>query len=141
MIKQIKKDQLQARKDHDKVKSGVLTALVGEISIVGKNDGNRETTEEEAIKVITKFSKGVQEIISLTKGKNQESYDAAVKELEIYNKYLPTLMTEDELVKVIGLFLQTETNPNIGTVMKHLKTSFAGKYDGKMASKVIKEIL
>lgn len=147
MIKRIKQDQLSARKSKDKVTAGILTALIGEVSIVGKNDGNRETTDKEAIKVITKFAKGISETIDLVQKANisKEDIDAKVdilkNELKIYNSYLPNQLTEDDLTVSIGLFLQTEKEPNIGKVMGYLKSNFEGQYDGKMASKLIRELL
>jgi len=139
ILKQIKENQVQARKERDKFKTGVLTALAGEVAVVGKNNGNRETNDTEAIKVITKFAKGVEETINLVK--DEDKIKELEKELEIYKSYLPKQMTEEELVTKIGIFLQTETNPNMGSVMKYLKENFEGEYNGKMASKIVKELL
>jgi len=52
MINKIKTDNLTARKSRDKFTSCILTTLIGEISIIGTNDGKRETTNVEAIKVL-----------------------------------------------------------------------------------------
>ena len=126
-------------KDKNKFKTGILTALIGEISIVGINDGHRETTDAEAIKVIIKFAKGITETLALVKDKDK--IKELKEELKVYNSYLPVQMTEDDLVATIGLYLQIEQEPNIGKVMGHLKSNFAGQYDGKLASKIIRELL
>lgn len=141
ILKQIKKDRMQARKDKDKFTIGILTALEGEVSIVGINNGHRDTTDIEATKVITKFAKGINETIVLIGDSNKDKLEELKKELVIYNEYLPTQKTEEELIKEIGLYLQTEQRPNIGKVMGYLKSNFSGQYDGKMASKLIKELL
>jgi len=146
MLNKIKADNLTARKARDKFTSGILTTLIGEISIIGKNDGNRETTEPEAIKVITKFAKGVKETIEMITDGNDFNHLNAVtmekvntldKELKLYETYLPQLMSEDKLRKII-----TDLNlNNIGAIMGALNKSYKGKFDGSMASKLAKELL
>lgn len=140
----IKKDQMDARKAKDKQLSGYLTTLIGEVVIVGKNDGNRETTDVEAIKVVTKFKKGVDETIKIVK--DAEKLKELEYELMVYNKYLPTQMSDDELeqviVKIIDLESRTRTNNpltkrDMGVIMSKLKAQYDGQYDGKIASKLV----
>ncbi len=138
ILKQIKQDQLQARKNSDKFKAGVLTCLIGEIEIIGKNDGNRDTTDSETLKVVTKFKKGVNDTISLVNDKI--STDELMLEVSYYDEYLPTQMTEDELREYIIETIALGAT-NIGEVMKNMKMEINGQYDGKMASVLIKELL
>lgn len=144
VLETVKTDQMDARKSKDKVLAGLLTTLIGEIVIVGKNDGNRDTTDAEAIKVVTKFKKGVDETIKIVKDADK------LKELEyeamVYNKYLPTQMTDEQLeaaiVKLIDIESRTRTdNPlskrDMGVIMGQLKAQYDGQYDGKVASKIV----
>jgi uncharacterized protein YqeY len=130
----LKAENLTARKIKDKFTSGILTCLIGEIEIVGKNDGNRKTNDSEAIKVITKFKKGAEEILKA------KPSDEVKNEIKIYDTYLPKLMTEDELAKLISDMIDAWTNPNIGMIMSQLKKS-GYNYDGKMASSIIRTSL
>jgi hypothetical protein len=108
--------------------------LIGEIEIVGKNNGNRKTTDAEAVKVIQKFKKGAEEV------QKAKPSDEVLKEIEIYDTYLPKLMTEQELTELISDMIKSLPNPNIGMLMGQLKKS--GKdYDGKMASAIIRDLL
>ncbi len=148
MLKKIKKDILTARKNKDKETLGIISTLLAEIQMVGKNDGNRDTTDAEAITVITKFLKNLEETFNTYTGTTMEQFNEDKQglekffhEKEIYASYMPKQMSEDELIKEIGMFLQTETNPNMGSVMKFLKTNFQGRYNGKLASSVVKELL
>lgn len=42
LIVKIKHDQLVARKNRDQIESTLLTTLIGEADMVGKNNGNRD---------------------------------------------------------------------------------------------------
>ena len=150
ILGQIKQDQLKARKEKDKLKIGALTALMGEVSIIGINNGHRETTDIEAIKVITKFLKGANENLTLMSDSVMEAgagthfvnrLDQIKKEISIYENYLPKQMTEDEIAKAIGLFMGDNSDVNMGQVMGYLKKNFDGQFDGKMASNIVKNII
>jgi len=146
ILQDIKKKQLQARKDKDKELTSILSSLLTEVSIVCKNNGNRETTDNESVTVIKKFIKNAEySIESLQGSHNYENTQDRIKELQneisVYESFLPKQLSEEELEKIIGLFLGKETNPNMGSVMKHLKENYSGLYDGKVASNLAKEIL
>jgi hypothetical protein len=149
MLKRIKDEQLQARKNKDKVKGTILTTLYGECAIVGKNDGSRETTDEECLKVITKFLKNAKEIQSrlltnsLIEGGSDETTCRIINikdEINLYESFLPKQLTEEELTEHIKETIALGAN-NMGAVMKCLKQELPGLYDGKLASKITKELL
>jgi len=139
MLNRLKRDNLEARKNKDKFTAGILTCLIGDIEMVGKNDGNRKTTTPEAIKVIEKFHKITKSNIELA-----PDNDEFKRELEIYEKYLPKKMSEDELRKEIKDIIEANefnSMKDIGKVMGLLNTNFYGEYDGKMASTIVRELL
>ena len=135
LIERIKKDQLSARKIGDKELSAVLTTLMSEIAMVGKNAGNRETTDDEALKIVTKFKKGSDENFKLT------SNEKFSNESRIYEAYLPKMLTRDELTDIIKDIISHDSTVNMGKVMGFLSKQYAGQYDGKMASELIKGML
>lgn len=139
----IKKDNLVARKAKNSFLSGVLTTLVGEITAVGKNNGNRETTDDEAVKVLQKFKKNAEQTISLLKdkdisGSELSSYE---KEVSIYSGYLPSLMSEDELTYLIQDIISHDSDINLGKIMKFLNSQYKGQFDGRLASQIAKKLL
>ena len=145
LLKQIKSEQLKARKEKDKFTSGILTTLVGEITAVGKNAGNRETTNEETQKVITKFKKGVSDTIDLLlkngKEVNSEEILNLKKEVKIYEKFLPKMMSEKELENVIVNIISENSDINIGKIMGTLKSQYSGQYDGKTANQIARNLI
>jgi len=141
MIKRLKKELLEARKNKDEKRKSVLTALVSEAVMVGKNMGNRETTDAEALKIIQKFKKGAVETLGLL-DIGSEKYLKFQNEISIYDEFLPTQMTEEELKKETLGYLQVNPDKaNIGGVLAHFRQNFDGKYDGKELSKLVNEIL
>lgn len=139
LMTQLKTDQLQARKDRDTVKATLLTTLIGEAATIGKNDGNRETNDQEVIQVVKKFIKGMDETLAILNQRGDQNTAQAVElEKSILAAYLPQQMSAEQIKDALeksGLTL------NKGVCMKYLKDNFAGQYDGKQAAQVIDSLL
>ena len=144
LLEKIKQDNIAARKAKNTVKSALLTTLVSEISNIGKNDGNRETTEPESIAVVKKFIKGVDETLKALEFSSDGRVLVAQLEKEILESYLPTQLSEIELTAVVDQIISTlaDRSPKqMGVVMKRLKEMHDGRYEGKIASGIIKSRL
>ena len=145
LIAKIKSDQLAARKEQMAVKSALLTTLIGESEMIGKNAGNRETTDTEVVAVIKKFIKNIDETLGHLKDfPASYDYTRGVLEKQILEEYLPKQLTEAELrVAIFDVIANRLENSGIavnkGTVMKELKNGYAGQYDGKLASAIVSE--
>lgn len=143
LILQIKKDQLQARKNSQTAEATLLTTLLGEAAMIGKNAGNRETTDEEVVAVIKKFVKNNTELMGYAEAESN-AYLSARDENDFLSQYLPSQMTEEDIRVAVQTRIVTldEISPKLmGSVMKWLKDNYAGQYDGGLASKVVKELL
>ncbi len=141
ILEKIKKQQLQARKEKSPI-VGALTALMSEVAIVGKNNGNRETTDEEAVKVIKKFIKGINETIDLIK--DPEKLKLLKMELEIYNSFLPQIMNELETRAAVEKIINAlpEKSPKaMGQVMGTISKEYGTLIDRGLASQIVKEML
>jgi len=143
LLQQIKDDQLQARKNRDKDKISLLTTLIGEASMPGKNDGNRESTDDEVVAIVKKFIKNMTEITDIMPS-SVTAYVIAMNEIEMIEKYLPEQISGDKLVVAVKracLRAGAESVRDMGKVMKELKDAHNGCYDGKEASGIVKELL
>ena len=137
LIDTIKADQLQARKLRESLKATLLTTLIGEAEVIGKNDGNREVTDAEVVAVIKKFIKGIDETLRYL-GDNAPSQSQVVQsEKDMLEVYLPKQMTYEEILGAIHPVLFGTK----GQIMSHLKKNYEGQYDGKLAAKVIDELV
>lgn len=143
IIEQLKKDKLTAMKARERDRLTFITTLYSEIMMVGKSNGNRETTETEAINVIQKFVKGAEETIAIGE-KVGRDISKSKMELEILAQYMPKQMTDAEIkaaVDKIIAVLPEKTLKAMGIVMAQLKIRYSGQYDGKAASVIVKAAL
>lgn len=112
-----------------------ITTLLSDAERPGLDDGKRESTDAEVVKVVQKTISGITECL------NVEYDDLKHAEMNyITNEFLPQQMTdselEDEIIKIIH-----DGVSNMGQIMGKLKANFSGKYDGKTAAKITKELL
>ena len=142
LIVKIKQDQLVARKNRDQIESTLLTTLIGEAEMVGKNNGNRDPFDEEVISVVKKFLKGVNETIDIL---SRSGHDVSQfeKEREILDSYLPTQLTKEKLIVMLDSAVVdgtlVEDKSFKGAAMKWLKEHYSGQYDGPVAAAAIDE--
>ena len=142
LIVKIKQDQLVARKNRDQIESTLLTTLIGEAEMVGKNNGNRDPFDEEVISVVKKFLKGVNETIDILSRSGQD-VSQFEKEREILDSYLPTQLTKEKIIVMLDSAVVDGTLVDDksfkGAAMKWLKEHYSGQYDGRVAAAAIDE--
>lgn len=132
LMELIKTKQITARKA-GLTEASLLTTLLGEAAVIGKNAGNRETTDSEVVAVVKKFVKNIDETV---KALTERGVDASafLAERTVLEQFLPMQLSENYLIEV------AKCQPNMPAFMKHLKENFAGQYDGKLASTVAKSV-
>lgn len=138
LINQIKEEQIKARKNRDTFRATVLTTLYAEAAMVGKNDGNRETTDQETIAVVKKFLKGIADTME---ARGEGVATPLLYEKQILQGFLPTQYTGDELANIIIQVIADNGFNNMkqmGQVMKELNANYGGQFDGKEASTIVR---
>ena len=143
LIEQIKKDQLVARKDRNPPLASLLTTLIGEAEMVGKNVRNGAPTDKEVHATITKFMKGNAEIMNLFK-KGEAKYIVAEFENDILFAYRPQHLSQDELKAAVvqcAEEIDAQSPKQMGAVMKQLREKFSDRYDGRAASGFVRDYL
>lgn len=118
MIKELKAKTLELRKNRDPL-GKIMQYHIAEISKVGKNK-NRETTEDEAVQYVKKTVQKLKE----------DSHDPNTSEIEVLEKLLPSMASEEEVRK----FIESEgvDTLNKGAVMKAVRQQFGARVDMKM---------
>jgi uncharacterized protein YqeY len=143
LLERIRQDSLVARKARESDKALFLTTLLSEAGRVGKDDGNRESTDAEVTATVKKFIKNTEETLRVLPAGSSARVQPE-SELAILNAYLPRQASEDEVRAAIGRYVAelAERNPKqMGVVMGKLNAEFAGNFDKGIASKLVKEVL
>jgi len=147
IVNQLKQDQLQARKDRDADLASFLTTVFAEVVTVGKDDGNRETTDQETIAVLKRYIKRAEEMLTILAAsmpRPNAGTDAANFEIEVINRYLPKQLSEDELNVVIAQIIEARefiSMKDMGPTMQALKAMYEGTYDGATAVDIVRQQL
>lgn len=142
LLKKIQEASLEARKRKDVVRAELLVTLYAEAARIGKDAGNRESTDDEVQRTVRKFVKGVDEFLAVTTDSDRRSKLQAEK--EVLEALLPRMLSEDELGAAIGGIvagLTDKTPKAMGTIMAQLKARFGAAYDDATASRLAKAAL
>lgn len=126
LLERIKSAQYQSRVSRDVIKSKLLTTLIGELESENKRTG-KDITDDQVIAKLRKFLKNIEETIKLVPSNTTLGYEA-----EALKEFLPKQMNESEIMEA------TECCENFPEAMKWLKTHYAGRYDPRLAAKVLK---
>lgn len=131
MLKErINKDYMTAFKNKDVVAKNLLSVVKGEIQTIEKNTGVENMSDEDVLKILTKTSKSLKEMVS---GGNEQ----AIVELSIIESYLPTQMTKEEVTQKVTELVNSGVT-QMGAIMKEFSTL---PVDKKMVSEIVKELV
>ena len=135
LVDELSRANIEALKARDQVARAIYSVLIAKykaFAIELKAQG-KEATDADLVKKKKKTIKELDE--------EKESYEKAGRSEEVKNiltqkslieKYLPKLMSEEEIKKVIAS-LEDKSMPS---VMKHFKMNYDGKVDMSLVSKI-----
>ena len=136
---QISEECKQALLSREALKLSVLRMLLSELNYK-KIDIQRELTDEDIISVIRKEVKKRQEAIeSYIAGGRKDQAEQEAQEKVILEKYLPTLMSEDEIKKQIAEIKEISGLTDFGQIMRIVSPVFKGKADGSLVAQLVRE--
>jgi uncharacterized protein YqeY len=129
----INSDLVNAMKSKDTTTLNVLRVLKGEIQRAEQSSsGKIELSDADIVKLVKKSIDGINET-----GGNQV-------EIDVLEKYMPSQLSENDMECItIKLILNNKYNSSkdIGKIMNYFNENYGGQYDGKVLSKMVKDIL
>lgn len=145
LLSDIKSNLTEALKNRDSEKLSTLRLLISEINNFEIShyppSSKGKIGDEDVLSVIRRQVKTHKESIDLfEKGGRKDLVAKEQKELEILQAYLPKQLSEEEVRGVVKRVIDsgaTEFGKIMGTVMKEI----AGRMDGTVVSKIVKEEL
>ncbi|MCH4207492.1 MAG: GatB/YqeY domain-containing protein [Solobacterium sp.] len=144
LLTQFRKENMQAMKDHDTLKKGVLSLLISAIALAEKESGKTLTREEELV-FVQKELKQTEESLAETPASRQDLIDETNKKIEMLKGYLPRQLDEAEIKTAIETIMSEKNLEPVkksqGPIMKEMMARYKGQTDGKLVNKVLATIL
>lgn len=143
LIETLRRDQLTARKNKEADTASLLTTLISEAAMVGKNADNRESTDDEVLATIRKFVKNATETrTALMVGAGSPDAIAKVDaEIAVLTGYLPQQLDQKQLTRLIEDFVERTPGAQMKDVMGFLSREHKGLYDGKAANGIATAVI
>ena len=127
----INTDYIKYLKSKDIVAKNLLSVVKGEVQTLEKNIGVIDLPDVEIVKILSKISKGLKEIILSDINNSTYKY-----ELSIIEGYLPKLMSKEEIIQKIQTLISSGII-DIGGMMREFSSLPADK---KIVSELIKSM-
>jgi len=140
----IRKDMFEEVKSGNTVKSDILKLVLADI----KNEEialDKDLTEEEIITVLRRREKKSKDSISeFSKIGRNELVERETEQLQTIQKYLPTLMSEEEITEVVKRIIEEKRVSGVqsmGLVMGMVMKELNGKADGNTVKTIVQSLL
>ena len=137
VVEKLKVESLRLRKERSPIAASITFAL-SEIEKIGKNNGNRATTNDEAVKVVQKLIATIDENLKLDIDDGRRV--ALNYEKQILQSVLPQMVPEDEIREAMHSNFNVLTPPAKGDVMKWAKAQWGALVDMKRVSAIASEL-
>jgi hypothetical protein len=144
MFDKIKSDLLESMKSGDKFKLGVLRMLKSALQME-QISLNHELNDDEVLTVIRReVKKRNSSIIEYEKFNKLDTVEDLKHEISILEEYLPAMLSNEEIEKIIDETIAEYDNPDIksmGKIIAEVKAKTNGNADMSLVSKLVKERL
>ena len=140
IVQQLKTESLRLRKERNPIAASI-TFVLSEIERVGKNNGNRATTEDEAVKVVQKVIATLRD--NLKYDITDSDAEAMCMQIQILESVLPAMASDEEIMNVLRPIMTgktAETMPKKGEIMKVVRDAFGASVDMKRVGQLLQEI-
>lgn len=130
ILESIKKEQLQARKDKDKIKTKSLTTIIGEIDTIVKRTG-KEVDDVAVSNLVKKTIENLRIILEHT----TSDKEAIESEIQLLDAFVLKQLTEERIRAIKKEIVARDAK----TLMQFLNTNYKGRFDGKLAMQIANE--
>ena len=135
IIDEIKKDNVQAMKDKNAIARTIYGVVVNKYMLqnIEKRKTGGELTDADMVAILQKTIKELtEEAENYSKVGNVAQVEEINAQKAILEKYLPQMMSEDEIRNIIA----SMDDKSMPSVMKHFKANYAGKVDMQLVNKI-----
>ena len=137
LIDDIKKANLIAMKEHDADARAAYSMVISRYQGLLTSGKEITPTDKDVIAILIKFSKELEEEKQgYVSAGRKESAASLTKQIEAIARFLPRLMSEEEIREVI-LSLEDRSIP---AVMRHFKANYDGQADMSVVSRIARSL-
>ena len=139
LIDEFKKAKMYALKEKNEDAKAIDSVLINKcmLALIDKREKGVEITDADYVQIVNKTLKELSdEKEAYAKAGNEAKVASISAQEEICKKYLPTMMSEEEIRNEISKL----EDKSIPSVMKHFKMNFAGKVDMGLVNKIAKSL-
>lgn len=139
IIEEINKASIEALKNKDQEAKTILSIVKNKIKLmeIDKRTKNEEITDVDCVQILQKTIKELaEEQENYKKVNNQIEVENINKQKEVLEKFLPKMMSKDEILNIINSL----EDKSVPSVMKHFKANFAGKVDMRDVNEVLRSM-
>jgi uncharacterized protein YqeY len=145
-LEMLSKEMIAAMKNKDKLRKDTISALIGSVKKAGIDKGCRDNISESLVtEVILKEQKTINEMIDTCPADRIDTLAEYKARAAVITEFAPTMMTEDEIAMELSTYCSLEglelTKANRAAIMRGFMPTIKGRADGKLANKVITEML
>jgi len=144
LLKKIEEELKDVLKAGDRITADTLRMLKTDITYEKAKKGE-DLTDEKILEVIARAAKKRKEAIGeYLKASRKDLADKEALELKVIERYLPELMSLEEIEKHISQALDsigTVTKKDFGRVMGQIMKDLKGKADGQAVKEILNRIL
>ncbi len=137
---QLVEDMKTAMKAHDSVSLGVIRFLLSLIKNVEIDHGEQQDAGVVTI-VQTEIKKTKEALVEFQKGGRQDIVDQELAKIQVMEKYLPTQLSDEELMAKIKTIRESSGEAHPGKLTGLVMAQVRGQAEGNRVSALIKQVL
>jgi uncharacterized protein YqeY len=142
MKQELKAEMKDAMKAKDKPRLETIRGLLSAIQYEEMNKGVEDLPEATIVSVLqTEVKKRKESLDFAQQNDRTDMIESLNTEIAVIEKFLPSQLNQEELEKIVAGLIEGSPEANMGQIMGALKSEYAGQYDGKLASQVVKAAL
>lgn len=132
----------EAMKAKEKVRLDTIRSLLSAIQYEEMQKGVEDLADDAVIGVLQREQKKrVEEMEFAEKANRNDLKEKLHIELSCIEGFLPKQLSAEELEKIVVDLKASNPSINMGMIMKSLQEKYAGQYNGKLASEVVRKAL
>lgn len=144
LLKQLRKENMQAMKDRDNVKKGVLSLVISAIALAEKESGT-ELSKADELTYVQKELKQQRESLAETPASRTDLIEETNKKIAILESYLPKQLSDEEIKEAVEKIMKDQNLEPVkksqGKIMKTIMAEYKGQVDGKRVNQILGTIL